>query len=465
MARAWPQRLRAHPWLLAAQLAALLLLVLVFLAWVVAQQVRPLYGWIAGTPVEQVGRWWGPLVWRQAQAMAVPSSARPTAAPAAQTLTQLLARMAQQRATHLVVLRDGRHLFGTLHQISNEPEQYMLQAYEHGQHVQIPLSAADLQWRQTLVIPPAVLSADDQRFLLANASANHYLLPPYLLATDGDFAAAHALYTELNGLSNEFRQTFAPLLTRASDPGRLIHVRLVTGLPEWQSEVTRRGRYGLLNADGFYDAPQNCLYVLAPAAHPAGKFGQAQPAQTVIRHEAAHQLADALGVAPLATTPWWITEGLGQCCEGSPIGDADLARLRLLAYGRRSHTLRPWGELTALPPHGAEAGNSPREQMACAQAWWLCHYGMTKSVRPRFFKYLAAVTTPDGAPSPEVALADLLSGLDLAPAALWAAFDADLQAFDADLARSNPTQPPLNVPLTWSSMRGGPCIAPDSKAD
>lgn len=378
----------------------LLLLLTLFLAYVVETRLEPVYGWIRDTPVETFGRQLLPFLWQQRERLANTAEQTPLSSDERARLDAKLARMENIRPTHVVLWRDGRRLFGRMQPTPDRPEALALRYYRAGRFETIPIDPAETALRQALVMPTGELDLSDERFLLEHERLDAYFAAPYLFVTDADFNTIYDLYQILSQVSDEFRQTFSPVI----EPVEGSHHLRVCFFLAYQDYLAEANKYGdpiLINSAGFFSKTHDTLFLYDRTRH-AGQAGPAparldrshsiaQSVAAITRHEAAHQLAAALNVLPrYDRVSFWLQEGLAQYYETTPPGAPDPDKLALLRQARATSSLIPWTELLALDSAETLANSSTREQLAYAQAWLLCRHFLERERRPGFLRYLLA---------------------------------------------------------------------------
>jgi hypothetical protein len=329
-------------------------------------------------------------------------------------VTPLAARMEAIRATHAVLLRDGRSLFGRLKQA--EDGGYLLSTFGGQTYETLTLAEADIVWRKAMVYADTPLTPRDWRFLLAYQRYNPYYLPPYLFASYSGFGRVQELFLVLSVLQDEFRLEFGPLCEEADTPVT-IHVCLFPDQATFVQEAAGRGDFMLINAVGFFHRDDNRLYLYdrAPGAAPAERPpGLSARDHAIVRHEGAHQLVAALGVFPEGSAfPFWLEEGLAQYCETAPFGGAEPSRAALLVQARDDGRLLPWPELLTLASERRGTLTADQLAIAYAQSWLIFRHLMAKPTRPAFLRYLLALQQADWTTPPAHPEQDLLNTLGL----------------------------------------------------
>lgn len=236
-------------------------------------------------------------------------------------------------------------------------------------------------------------------------------------AGPADVARVRQALTELR---TQFHETFAPILRHDLAAGT---IRLVLFDSESDFRAyTQRLAPALAGSAGFYVAGDNRLSVLnqtgsAPFARArdqilsrqrslqtAGIQAAAQldawdgqlldearaATDRLVRHEAAHQLFHAYRIeSPTKIELTWLSEGLAEYCEVSPLGAFHPQLAERLVRARDAGKLLPLSELLA---HRDVAGffalPANRTETAYAQSWALVYLLMQDQNRDEFFSFV-----------------------------------------------------------------------------
>jgi hypothetical protein len=359
-------------------LGAAALLVLLFAVYCVEKRKGPIYGWVKDTPVEGVCQTLGRLIWRQRDALEQELRDSPLLPEEQARAAAVENRVLAMRPRHAVGLTDGQVFFGAIKQLDEDA--YVVQHYDGKRFDSLKVSKSDIRFRRAVVFPDVELRAADYRFLFRFEQYNPYFIPPYVIASPGSYASAHAQYLHLSALADQFRVVFAPAL--AESDNQHVHVCICADEGAFLAVAAQRARTDLLSAAGFYSEAENCLYLIDRGD---------DRAVLVVRHEGAHQLAAAHGLfAAFSRVPLWLAEGVAQYCESSPFGGDDVERLALLRAAARAGSLLSWGALLRADNDEALFTADETKALAYAQAWALVRLLMADRHRAAFMRYLLA---------------------------------------------------------------------------
>ncbi len=394
------RRRRLKLFLQLANLVVLPILLILFLLYIVDRQINPMYGWVADTPVERVSLVLIRTLWRQKgflERQALNSALTPEERA---QVTAILRKMEVTRPTHALQIKTGERLFGRLTE-ADDGDGYIIRYFDGERYRKREIAAADIIFKQRLVIPEVPLEPRDLRFLISYPELNHFYLPPYLFAVQGDFARAFEVQVILSGMQEEFREAFGALIE--DEDAKSIHVCLFSGHAELLRQSAGLADVGMVNSAGFFSKSDNRLMLPSPEAGIRGEhhYFQDRPLQVrdrvellgewqrLVRHEGAHQLASSFGVIrEHDRTPFWVEEGLAQYCELSPADIPHPRKLDLLRRSLASKSLIPWSELLDMSTTERGKLDEAQLQIAYAQSWLLFSHLMDKTYRGHFFKFL-----------------------------------------------------------------------------
>lgn len=407
-------------------LASLGVLLLAVLAAIVSRGITPLCHWIEDTPLETVGLYVvgflskQDLLWRRRLAAA------PLLKDEAEARDYFIQEIERLRPTHGLALRSGATLFGRLDRL--RPGTYRLEHETDDGTAATLLSAADIRWHKKIVYPPVELTPGDVRFLLEFPAFKYYYLAPYLMVCDVPYGHAHEAYLILSKLSEEFVDTFRPLIAK-EERTKLVYVCFFRDETQYLRYAIQKEDVHLESSVGFYSQAHDCLFVYdrlrsfararidrdldrliselsaqhGPAAEEkarvlatAGKEWSyellRQQVLTTLRHEGAHQLAFSMGVhSQQGFERLWLQEGLAQYCETTPFGSEAPGKVAQLRTAMVESRFVPWHELVDNPTPEGFACYGDRVHVAYAQSWMLFRYLMERPYRARFMVYLDRV--------------------------------------------------------------------------
>lgn len=438
-------------WIMAVlHIASLAALLCIVCAAVVSRQINPIYGWIAETPLHQLGQYIicilskQDLLWRRRLAGA------PLLKEEEKARQELISRIEQTRPTHGVRLTDGRSLFGSLEE--HQPGTYTFEFEDDDGTVVLNLSDADIRWQKRIVYPPVELMPEDVRFLLNFPNFTYHYLPPYLIVANVPYNAVQQAFSILSELAENFGREFAPLLPD-EERSKLAYVCFFRDEEQYLKYAIEKEDVNLEVSVGFYSQTEDCLFVydrlnsfartkidravdrLAQAAADGAETITAKKLRDVLeserqrsyealqrqvvetlRHEGAHQLAFSRGVhSAQGFEHLWVQEGLAQFCETVPMGALVPSRMNLLKKAHQARRLIPWPELLDTPTQCGFAHYDDRADLAYAQSWFLFRYLMAPPLRARLMVYLDRVRAlkPSDLGRPRTAIFDECVGVPL----------------------------------------------------
>jgi hypothetical protein len=250
----------------------------------------------------------------------------------------------------------------------------------------------------------------------------------YRVLSDATDADVRHIVQVLDELRQQFRQEFAALLDPGHSPGPT-EVLFFNRESDYRA-YTRRVAPALNGSAGCYVSTANRLAILNQTADTdsirvrqqrlAGVTDTAQRFQAaayltawhnaveaearastdrLIRHEGTHQLCHAYALeSQFPVEPTWLTEGLAQYCETTPIGAPHEPLLKTLRQARTTGTLIP---LAVLLNHRDAAGffalGDDKLELAYAESWALTFF-LRQHHRPSFdglLRHYRALTRRD----------------------------------------------------------------------
>jgi hypothetical protein len=339
---------------------------------------------------------------------------------------KLETELSASQPTHRIILRNRRVIEGQI--VEETPALIKVrETFGYSGSIVSPVARDQIAAIESLPVPATDLIADD--VLLAEAfPAFHFAKQaPYSIVTDAPFAEVERTMRVLSNLRTDFEQSFASLIRPAS---RSLRIQVVFFNTEAGfRDYALKSAPGLVDSAGFYAARENRLVLL----NQLGSFRYAQlqerldngrrrlaqatdadpddlhqanvrlaelrtsvtvEAKTIterlIRHEGAHQLIHAYGLEPPdPSLPTWLSEGLAQFCETSPIGARNETQLGRLKKASQAGTLLP---LATLLNHRDPAGffvlAINQIEPAYAQSWALTYYMLKGPRRDAFVELL-----------------------------------------------------------------------------
>ncbi|MCS7047706.1 MAG: DUF1570 domain-containing protein [Verrucomicrobiae bacterium] len=245
------------------------------------------------------------------------------------------------------------------------------------------------------------------------------ICPPYRIYSDDSPETIAHLARVLRAIQTEFLAVFGAN-SPPSEPAPQVDVYWFANQHDFQVYVSRIAPH-LCHSAGFFWHDRNRLVLLnqqgteryrqflglhsLPAAHPdncahaTGFAASWQHAVTsaareandrLIRHEAAHQLFQQYGwLSPTGAEPTWLTEGLAQFCEPTPIGSWHPTLAARLRHFRDTGLLIPLPEfLECRDPTGFFNRDLLHTEIAYAQSWALVWWLMQPPHRESFLRFL-----------------------------------------------------------------------------
>jgi hypothetical protein len=353
-------------------------------------------------------------------------TAIPEPPPPALTSAQLALKkriegeLAAAQPTHRITLRNNRTIEAQI--IETTPAALKIrEGFGYSGTIVSTLKRDQIVRIESLTVPPPALNDADVRFAETFPDFHFVKLPPFTIVTDAPYAEVERTLNVLDDLREQFLRHFADLIRCGNHPVRIEVVFFNSEAPF--RDYARRSAPDFAHSAGFYSARENRLVLLNQlgttdysrarqqldrtrqrldsfvnadpvALHEASiRLAALRTSVTteakaitgqLIRHEGAHQLLHAYGIeSARATAPTWLSEGLAQYCETSPLGSRHAARVAYVKQATRAGKLLPLRTLlNHTDPAGFFALGSDQTETAYAQSWALTYYLRTRHPGP-----------------------------------------------------------------------------------
>jgi hypothetical protein len=354
-----------------------------YMAYVVKSQQQPVYGWIAGTPVESLATDLCHLVWQQRYSLSRHASDSPLLPEERTSARELMMHMEDLIPAHALLLSSGERVFCDI--LRRTDSETIVRVHDGTAAETRSIANGEIRLQKSMLLPPVEFSPRDIRFFLAWPESNAFGLAPYAIVSDSGFADVHELYLALTVLSDEFRLTFSPLI--AVEPVDFMHVNMITNKAAFVRQ-SQAESVELVNSTGFYRSADKCLFVLNDLERRSAAPGGTEQGH-IIRHEGIHQLADVYRILPAgAGVPLWIHEGMAMYGATLPFGGDEPAAVMALRAGRREGRLLNWPVVIGLNSLAEVEEAELDAEIVYAQSWLLFSFLMRKPTRGKLFRYL-----------------------------------------------------------------------------
>ena len=331
---------------------------------------------------------------------------------------QMEAKLAEERPTHRLKLRNGHVLEGRV--VSETPASIRFRdGFGYSGFVVETYRRAEIATIETLPAAAFAVTPRDVRFSAEFPQFHFVKSPPYTIVTDESFDDVQRIRTVLTDLREQLRQHFAPLIKQDKE---LQNIDVVFfGSEETFRHYALRVAPSFIHSAGFYSSAENRLALLNQLgttrytaaqvrlderSHRFKNDAEAGPQlaalrsditseaksmnERLIRHEGAHQLFHAYQIhSRYGLEPTWLTEGLAQYCETPEIGRYHATLAERVIHARKVGQLVPLKTLlNHRNPSGFFAFGEGKIELAYAESWALVYMLMRDNYRADFFDYI-----------------------------------------------------------------------------